>query len=165
MLVFFGAGAGASWPPPEPLLVDPPLPEDDPPELEPVEPLEELELDELEDVAVFVAGGAGKGMNGSRVEPWLWKRTPPGVSETASFGLVGATVTGNAGAEPVTEILGRLATGAGAGLPEPPVTAYATAATKATAARATNGSRRRENKSERSDCRNSVMASPSRRRA
>jgi hypothetical protein len=148
------------------LLVDPPLPEDDdPPELEPVELLEGLELDELEEVAVFVAGSGGSGTNGSRVGPWLWKRTPPGVSETASFGFVGATVTGSAGAEPVTEMLGRLATGAGAELLEPPVTAYATAAITATAAKATNGSRRREVRSERSDCRSSIMASPSRLRA
>ena len=116
-------------------------------------------------MAVFVAGGEGNGMNGSRVGPSLWKRTPPGVSETASFGFVGATVTGSAGAEPVTEMLGRLATGAGAELPEPPVTAYATAAINATAAKATNGSRRREDRSERSDCRNSIMALPSRRQA
>jgi hypothetical protein len=143
------------------LLVDPPPPEDDPPELEPLELLEELEL---EDVAVFVAGGEGSGMNGSRVEPPLWKRTPPGVSETASFGFAGATVTGSAGAEPVTEMLGKLATGAGAELPEPPVTAYATAAINATAVKATNGSRRREDRSERSDCRNSIMALLSRRR-
>ena len=164
MLVFFGAGAGASWPPPEPLLVDPPLPEDEPPELEPPEELDPLEeLEELEDSVPLVTGGEGNGMNGSRVEPSLWKRTPPGVSETASFGFAGATVTGSAGAEPVTEMLGRLATVAGAGLPEPPVTAYATAAINATAARATNGSRRRENRSERSDCRNSITALPSRR--
>jgi hypothetical protein len=169
LLVFFGAGVGASWPPPEPLLVDPPLPEDEPPELELPELLEEPELlppeEELEDSAALVAGGEGKGMNGSRVEPSLWKRTPPGVSETASFGFAGATVTGRAGAEPVTEMLGRLATDAGAELPESPVTAYATAAINATAAKATNGSRRREDRSERSDCRNSIMVSPSRRRA
>ena len=168
LLVFFGAGVGATWPPPEPLPVDPPLPEDEPPELEPPELLEEPELlppEELEGSVALVAGGEGKGMNGSRVEPSLWKRAPPGVSETASFGLAGATVTGNAGAEPVTEMLGRLATGAGAELPEEPVTAYATAAINATAAKATNGSRRREDRSERSDCRNSIMALPSRRRA
>ncbi len=67
MLVFFGAGAGASWPPPEPLLADPPLPEEDPPELEPVELPEEAELEELGDSAVLAAGGEGSGMNGSRV--------------------------------------------------------------------------------------------------
>jgi hypothetical protein len=54
------------------LLVDPPLPDDDPPELEPVEPLDGLELGELEDGAVFVAGGDGNGTNGSRVAPSLW---------------------------------------------------------------------------------------------
>jgi hypothetical protein len=144
------------------LLVDPPLPEDDdPPELEPVE-LPELGLEEeLEDVAAFATGGEGSGTNGSRVSPWLWKRTPPGVSETASLGLLGATVTGNDGAEPVTEMLGKLAMDVAEELPEePPVTVYATAAIRATAASATNGSRRREARSERIDCRNSIMALP-----
>jgi hypothetical protein len=165
LLGFFGAGVGASWPPPEPSFEDPPedppLLDEEPPELEPVDWFEELE----ELGAALLAGGEGSGMKGSRVGPWLWKRAPPGVSETASFGFVGATATGIVGGEPVTRGAVTLATGAGVELPEAPVTAYATAATSATPSRATSGSMRREKRSALIDCRNSVMGSPLRRRA
>ncbi len=128
---------------------------------------EELELDELEDVAAFVTGGEGSGMNGSRVGRGLM------ILEAHATGCLGDGLVrvrrrnrhrqGRRRAS--NRMLGRLATGAGAELPEEPVTAYATAAINATAAKATNGSRRREDRSERIDCRNSIMALPSRRRA
>jgi hypothetical protein len=66
---FLGAGAGALWVPPEP-----PVPGEDPPELDPLVLAEELEGEELEevfDVGVLVAGGDGSGTNGSRVGPRL----------------------------------------------------------------------------------------------
>jgi hypothetical protein len=161
---FAGAGAGVvgvlpPLDPGDPLDEDPP--EEDPPE-DDEPPLEALDFPFEPDDALVLADfalGEGNGVNGLRVGPELWYLAPPGVSDTASFGFAEATVTDSAGEVFPTGTLGTTAVPVELP-PDPPLSAYATAASSPTTTSTSSGNRRRESRSDLTDCSISLMGSP-----